>query len=265
MTSNELLHADLLDILFDNRNKQYGAYLLRRQYGRRLQLALGSALSLILLLFFLFRPGAASQPAAADNHTVVVQSVQIPEAKIKPLDPPKPPHRAAAPNTAPQANFTQNIKLVDHNVTAIPDQTHLQQSLISNTNTAGTGDPYLVPTPPSVGTNSTPPTPEPPKEALVQREPEFPGGLKAWQDFLSRNLSVPSELQAGERKTVIIRFQVSAEGQVTGFEVVQSGGTSYDAEVIRVLRKMPRWRPAIVNSQPAARSFTQPVSFVGEE
>ena len=63
----------------------------------------------------------------------------------------------------------------------------------------------------------------------------------------------------------MIKFLVSADGSVTGFEVLQSGGRIYDKEVIRVLKLMPRWKPAIQNNEPVSRSFTQPVIFVGSE
>lgn len=53
MTSNEILKADVLDILFDNRNKEYGAYALRKKYNTRLSMALGISLSAALLLFVL--------------------------------------------------------------------------------------------------------------------------------------------------------------------------------------------------------------------
>ena len=82
---------------------------------------------------------------------------------------------------------------------------------------------------------------------------------------MQKNLIAPEELEAGDKKMVAIRFQVSPEGVVTNFEVVQSAGKSFDNEVIRVLRKMPRWKPAIQNGQPVARAFTQPVTFVGVE
>jgi len=52
---------------------------------------------------------------------------------------------------------------------------------------------------------------------------------------------------------------------VTNFEVIQSAGGMYDNEVIRVLKKMPKWKPAIQNNQPVARYFTQPVTFMGLE
>ena len=84
-------------------------------------------------------------------------------------------------------------------------------------------------------------------------------------NFLQRNLNAPSELEPGEKKTVSIRFFVSVDGAITDFEIVQSAGKTFDSEVIRVLKKMPKWRPAIQHGQPIARAFTQPVTFVGME
>ena len=72
-------------------------------------------------------------------------------------------------------------------------------------------------------------------------------------------------IRAGREKNVAIRFQVSAEGIVTNFEIVQSAGRAFDNEVIRVLKKMPKWKPAIQNGQPIPKAFTQPVTFMGVE
>ncbi|MBA2746852.1 MAG: energy transducer TonB, partial [Flavisolibacter sp.] len=52
---------------------------------------------------------------------------------------------------------------------------------------------------------------------------------------------------------------------VNTFSILQSGGKAFDAEVIRVLKKMPKWKPAIQNGRPVAVSFSQPVTFVGVE
>jgi protein TonB len=98
---------------------------------------------------------------------------------------------------------------------------------------------------------------------MIRREPEFPGGTKAWLDFLNRHLTVPGDLEEGETITVMIRFEVGVDGTVKNFEVVQSGGKRFDSEVIRVLKKMPKWKPAIMDNVPVARYFTQPVTFMG--
>ena len=99
----------------------------------------------------------------------------------------------------------------------------------------------------------------------VESGPEFPGGREAWTVFLNRHLQTPDYLEPGEKKLVLIRFFVDTDGAVNGFKVLQSGGAVFDDEVIRVLRKMPRWKPAIQNGHPVAVSFTQPVTFVGVE
>src|SRR5690606_24460805 len=94
-------------------------------------------------------------------------------------------------------------------------------------------------------TNSNTMVEEAPVDILLSSEPEFPGGMKAWLKYLQRNLRIPDGLMAGETKTVLIRFKVDADGAVTGFEVLQSAGTEYDEEVMRVLKKMPKWKPAL--------------------
>ena len=83
--------------------------------------------------------------------------------------------------------------------------------------------------------------------------------------FLNRHLRTPDELEAGQKRTVLVRFAVSVEGSVTQFEIVQSGGPAFDNEVIRVLKKMPKWKPAVQNGQNVSVMFTQPVTFVAYE
>jgi len=265
MTSHEILRADLLDILFDKRNKDYGAYTLRKFYNNRLAVALGLALGAALLLILVGRLGGSREAVqAADREGVIIRTYEIPPVKEK-IEPPRPPKAQPATTKAvAQANLTTQIKMT--NTTTIADQDALKQAAVSNITVSGPPDIFHTPTPPAdPAPAAAPAAPEPPAEALIQREPEFPGGAKAWRDFLARNLQSPSSLEYGERKTVMIRFLVSQEGAVTGFEILQSAGSDYDGEVIRVLRRMPRWKPALVNSQPVARSFTQPVTFVGIE
>lgn len=264
MTSNEILQADLLDILFDNRNKQYGAYTLRRNYNYRLTLALGLSLSSVLLLFLLFpsgriRPGGIvhAQP------DVTVTTVDLPEPVKKIIPPPvtKTPQKQFS-----QQRFTKMIIVNKQTVDPPPDLRLLEQRLISTRTLEG---PPAVP-----GISMVEQDPPAPAKAEsensggfvpVEREPQFPGGQRAWLQFLQRNLVAPEELEAGERKTVSIRFFVAIDGAVTAFQVLQSAGKSFDNEVIRVLKKMPKWTPALQNGQPVARAFTQPVTFVGLE
>jgi periplasmic protein TonB len=264
MTSNEILKADVLDILFDNRNKQYGAYALRKNYNSRLGMALGISLSSVLLFFLFARMDRSSGPVVYDDRPEVVLDKIIPPGIKKPD--PIIPKQTTPPPAVKQRNFV-NVVIKQDNLVNNPmtTQDDLINSLISNQNVDGPA------------ANNIPIIKEPvvekpavkeevkPIDIAPSREPEFPGGQAAWMNFLQRNLNAPSELEAGQKKTVSIRFFVSVDGAITDFEVVQSGGKNFDNEVIRVLKKMPRWKPAIQNGQPIARAFTQPVTFVGME
>ncbi len=265
MNSNEILKADLLDILFEGRNKQYGAYTLRKYYSNRMMMSLGIALTGVLALLLLIpRNGTLTVKPPQAKEDLTLLTVVIPKDELKP-PPPAPPRPPVVPAVAQQA-FHDNFRLVDRT----PVNAMVAQDLIINVSDVtmdGSPEPvpYVAPALPPGKELGTMMQPNAPVDAPIQREPEFPGGLKAWLDFLQRNLEVPSALEAGEKKTVMIRFQVAADGTVTGFEVAKSGGRLYDNEVIRVLKRMPKWKPAIQNNIPVARSFTQPVTFVGVE
>lgn len=265
MTSNEILKADVLDILFDNRNKQYGAYALRKHYNNRLSMALGISLSAALLLFVLMSVNHSKKILAGINYSdsVVLKIIDLPK-DIKKIIPPK-PKEVVQPQVR-QKQFTTMILSNKKEIIPPPDIRDLTGADISNKTLDGpsaTGI-AVVQTPVVSNTGSS-------EQKTVsefkpdQKEPEFPGGAEAWLNFLRKNLVAPAELDAGEKKTVLIKFFVATDGTVTNFEVLQSAGKSFDNEVIRVLRKMPKWKPAIQNGQPVAKAFTQPVTFVGVE
>lgn len=267
MTSHEILQADMLDIVFDNRNKQYGAYVLRKHYNARLMQSLGMALGGVLFLFFLISgPGKVSDILSTpkEGKVVSMSDVKIPPKKIIPVAP-APPSAPRPPVATAQFTPYRITEIVKVPQTPMPNA-DFGKVAISDVTTTGVSGPPAVdpgPSPSSNGTAVDPPTDA--KPDVVQREPEFPGGAAAWNAFLQKNLQVPDQLEVGEKKTVMIRFQVSPEGSVTGFEVVQTAGKRYDEEVIRVLRKMPKWKPAIKDNLPVARYFTQPVTFMGVE
>ena len=268
MTSNEILKADVLDILFDNRNKQYGAYVLRKNYSTRLGTALLMAMAMVLLLLFFARPGAVPLATAVEKPDLVLHRVELPPP---PPTPPAPPEQRVTPPKPIAQNSYVNIKMVEEPDPAkkMKDLAEIEAAAIGTTHVEGTVDPLIQVAPQQAeasGAGAASVAEE--KETSfvpLERQPEFPGGPAAWANFLNKYLRTPGDLEAGEKKMVLISFMVDAEGSVTGFKVVQSGGTAFDNEVIRVLKKMPRWKPAIQNSHPVSVVFTQPVTFVGLE
>jgi periplasmic protein TonB len=105
--------------------------------------------------------------------------------------------------------------------------------------------------------------------AAVQEPASFPGGQKALLRFMENNIRDPRDEEDDPAQTVRVqvKFVVGKDGQPNDFNVIGSGGEKFDKEVIRVLRKMPKWKPARQHNQEVAMFFIMPVSFalIGDE
>lgn len=272
MTNNELLSASLLDILFDGRNKEYGAYALRRGYNRRLYTALGiglSVLSLFVGINALRNENDRSVFVPFIGEGVTIMPYEIPDETKKP-DPPKPLPQPVKPAALAVVDYT-TIKVVPDEEVEKPVSTQAEMDGKQIADQDKDGDEYTnaaQPGPPvPAGNGNTEQTiAVPPVYHLPeQANPEYPGGYDALLKFLSRNLGTPDELESGEKKMVKARFRVDTDGTVSLVEIEQSGGNVFDREVIRVCKKMPKWKPAIQNGVPVAVSYVLPVTFIGVE
>jgi TonB family protein len=90
----------------------------------------------------------------------------------------------------------------------------------------------------------------------------FPGGEEVWMNFLKRNLNPPAELKTNEKKVVQVQFIVNGDGSIKEVEIVQSAGPSFDKEVIRVLKRMPYWKPAVENGRRVNAVITKSITFI---
>lgn len=272
MTSKEILHAELLDILFENRNKEYGAYALRKNYDQRMI----SALVIMLLLAGVFSYFALSR----NNHFIESPlPVAIPEI-ITVIIPPKPddPEPTAIPPKTIRNKPVASVKSTnaiqiekDLLITDVPDQQELSEKIIDVINIDGElpADRNVVKqnkSNPGDGAAPTKPVEEV-SPGFIKEESgaAFPGGLSAFSSFLSKHLRAPADLSPGEKKTVLAQFKVDINGKISEIVILNSAGENYDKEVIRVLNKMPAWKPAVQNGHKTAIYFKQPVSFLGIE
>jgi TonB family protein len=96
---------------------------------------------------------------------------------------------------------------------------------------------------------------------VMNEEPaEFPGGQRAWLDFLSSNLQYPDSLQ-NIKGQVLLKFVISPKGTIETVEVIKSLHSILDQEAIRVIRKSPKWKPAKQNGKKVQTIITQPIGF----
>ncbi|WP_373803202.1 energy transducer TonB, partial [Bacteroides heparinolyticus] len=97
---------------------------------------------------------------------------------------------------------------------------------------------------------------------VVEQMPEFPGGLPALMRFLSENIKYPVLAQkAGTQGKVTISFVVDTEGNITNPEVVQGVDPLLDAEAIRVIAGMPKWKPGKQRGEVVNVRYALPVTF----
>jgi protein TonB len=266
MTNKEILQADLLDILFEHRNKLYGAYALRKTYSHRLGIALGVALSTVLLFILMSFINKKDNRKYDRNKEegVKVSTLILPEDKPKEPDQPK-----EKPKPPVATVDYQRFKIVENDKAdkEIVTMTDIVDADISNKTSPGEKPDGLA----NIKTESSgngDAVKEPEKSddsPLPSRDPSFPGGPAAWLTFLQRYLQAPADVEPGERIEVHVRFWIDVDGSVSRAEIIKSGGSAFDKEVLRVMKKMPKWEPALQAGRPIAVAYQQPVIFIGEE
>ena len=98
--------------------------------------------------------------------------------------------------------------------------------------------------------------------SVVDVMPEFPGGMKAQMEFMKNNLRYPEELRAkGTQGRVVVQFLVNKDGSISDAKVLRKVDPLMDAEALRVVNAMPRWKPGMQDGKPVAVKYTVPVLF----
>lgn len=265
MHSNSFLTSNLLDIIFENRNKDYGAYVLRKNYNKRLLKSLIMALAFISMFIFCLMLVRKSGPTKLSVISFVPDPFIIP---IKPVEK-KTESQKHLKSQVRSPKAADATPVIVDNVDNIPEQPPPTDVGIITSNT---GD-NLMPPSESPGTDNTgDEIKEPVKPALAAPDktipvsspevlPQFPGGLKELIKFLKRNLNTPQEMQEGEQIAVKVKFIVGYNGDLMGFDVVETGGEPFDNEVIKALKKMPKWIPGKANGENVSTYFILPVKF----
>lgn len=270
MDPQNMLRADPLDILFDDRNKSYGAYPLRKFYAKRLWISFGVTLTLVVIscgLYLRFRslPLTVRTIIIADP---ILESIDHP-LKIKP--PAWTTHAAAGRTVAQIRHVTLQIVPDQRDIKPIATTTELSQSVIGIKTTAGPADPGETPGPgnqkgSTLSADGGMSQGKPEIFTSAEVMPEFPGGIEALKRFLLRNLRMPeNSLEPGTRIQVMARFVVGPEGHVQDIEIMRPAGEAFDKEVRRVIEKMPDWKPGLQNHRAVAVYFTLPVNFENAE
>lgn len=275
MNSNLILKSDILDIIFEKRNKAYGAYILRKFYEDRLK----KALAIMILTAGAFLSFALIPQKS--NH-LVGRVYDIPKTELAKADETKPKELPKKPEV-PKKELRQNptpvsqvksvaaIKIVDDKVKTDTVRTIKENDVIGGTTvmTNVPGTPLVPPVPAAPGTMMTEPVKVDKTTPMGIREvdvpPAFPGGTEALLNFLRKHLNNPEPMTDGESVSVKVTFVVGYEGKLQSFKITEDGGDVFNKEVIRVLKKMPDWVPGKAKGENVSVYYTIPVKFTGTD
>jgi len=275
MEANKILKADILDILFEDRNKEYGAYELRKRYNKRIALAFVITLAIAVgfigysILAKQFRGKGDEQVKVSE---VVLQNVKEPEEQ-KPPPPPPPPPKTPPPPKVEMAKFTPPVIKKDEEVKKeeIPPVEKLEDTKIDVINQEGIKDQNIA-TPPPVDEGKK--VVEEPKvdenQIFTKVEIEAQVDQKQWIRWLQTQLQRPIEDAASNGMepgtyTVQVKFLVERDGSIADVHALNDPGFGLGKAAEDVVKKGPKWKPGIQNGKPVRSYHTQPITFVVQE
>ena len=264
----DLYKSEWLELVFDDRNKAYGAYDLRQHYAKNMVRAMGiTFLGLALLcgasIVLRSNPVAILHP----DKPVVVTLTSI----VIPKPPVTPPRRTAAPvepikpiTPIKTQQFTEMVVKPDPQAITPPKITELNNTAIGQTTTNGKpgGDSVLPDQ--NTGDGTAQPAPDNSVHNIIGLDamPEPVGGDKAWAKFLNKNLRFPAAAQEdGVSGRVILSFIIEKDGTLSNIVVDRPAGHGFDEEALRVLKLAKAWKPGTQNGQAVRVRFEIPINF----
>ena len=274
MDINKILSSDILDIIFDGKNKQYGAYDLRKTYNKRLTKALLFTAALAALIFFasLLYAKVFNKTGSEQLDVLDTQLAEIKKETPPPPPPPPPPPKAPPPPEINQIKFTPPKIVKDEEVKEDEKIEEIKEDQVISTKTVESDnkDAKVEVAPEGNGTVVDVKKDDEENKiwTKVEKEAEYPGGDAAWRSYLMNNLRgevpVDNGANAGVYQ-VIVKFIVSKDGSLSDISCESDPGYGMCSEAVRVIKKTKSWRPANQNGREVNAYRRQPITFQVEE
>jgi protein TonB len=238
------------EIIFENRNKSYGAYDLRKRYKSALSLSIlgTTALSAILITTLSFTPKESNTTLRPENYIINLTKQTDPLIVPPPVLNPPSGLIKAINNLAPKVVTDSSESTPFIPITDIINASVQNGSI---TDSAASADPVIQVMPP-----------EEKIFIVVEENPEYPGGNPALFKFISENLIYPPEAENNKiQGRVILKFVVNTNGSVDRIEILRGIDPLLDNEAIRVVKALPKFKPGKQGGVAVPVWFTLPVLF----
>ncbi|MBU6342663.1 MAG: TonB family protein [Bacteroidetes bacterium] len=265
--------GDMLDIIFANRNKAYGAYQLRRDYPKYLGRAVVFGLLLIVFLFAFPYIMTAVRGLVPEDKPVEVVAELGPPPDIDPNNPPPPPPPpppTPPPPTRSTVKFVPPVIKKDNEVAEEEQKT--VEELIEKKEDIGAetkkGNDEAAPTieenPSELQVIEEPKVVEEKTYEMfdIQKPPSFPGGDAELMKYLNKNIEYPALAKENNiQGSAVLTFVVNKDGSVSDVTIIKDPGGGCGKEAVRVVKNMPKWSAGEANGHPVKVRFTLPVRF----
>lgn len=274
MAKIDLISNEWADIVFQGRNKVYGAYQLRKGTGKRniwsmVFVAAVAAVAYLGLAAYNSYQAAQKAKFEAEMEASLIETKK--EAKVeKKTETPKVEQVQKVEKVKSSIAFTPPVIKKDSEVK--PEEEMKTQDELKETKTAigafdVKGNDEAGGTVLKAVENIA--TPEPPKQEeqnkvfdVVEQQPQYPGGMGALNQWLGSNIKYPvMAAENGIEGRVVVQFVVERDGSVSGVHVVRGVDPSLDKEATRVVSAMPKWIPGKQNGSAVRVKYTVPVTF----
>jgi protein TonB len=265
MNDKALNITDITDIIFTNKNKDYGAYVLRKSYNKYVTWSViaGS------LFFILATAGPVIYKSLKPKEVIKpkrIISIDISQLSEPPsIDKAPPPPTVEAPPLKSTIQFLPPVvkpdeQVKDEVVPTVEELKKVDPGAKTQEGQVGGVDYSLVETQEKI-------VDEPKKEeaqvfTYVEEMPTFPGGDEALYAFVGKQIVYPEiAKRAGVEGKLYIQFVVRTDGKVTDVNVQKGIGAGCDEEAVRVVKSMPNWKPGRQNGHPVNVRISIPIVF----
>lgn len=274
MSKSSIYEASWTDLVFENKNKEYGAYQLRQENSKNTITALFLALLLLatigsvsmLINKFKGEPIIETDP----NLSVPLTPVDLTPIPVQPEQPKQaaPPQQTSAVAPEPDLHQLTNPVVTTSDQAVDNIATNAQNTPV--TDNAGSGDgPAVTNALPGGGGDAVAPTVADPGNTVLtvtslDKLPEFPGGMAKFYTYVGNNFNRP-ELDAERTLRVYVSFVIERDGSITDIMVKNDPGYGIGKEAIRVLKSLKtKWIPGVLNGKPVRTAYNLPITIKTE-
>jgi periplasmic protein TonB len=262
----DLYRSEWLELVFDDRNKEYGAYDLRKHYSGNLVKAMGITFVGVSLLFiacgvlFKYQPVEIIKevPVTLDPRIIVIPP-KVEQPKPITHQTPKPALQVAT------TKYTIYVPKPDIQTLNPPTTEEISKSAIGTETVKGpetTGNAPVKST--GTGDGTAPKANNDPVSTIgLDIMPEPNGGSEAWLRFLQKNIRYPGQaMDDNVQGRVFLSFIIERDGHLSNITVDRGPGHGLDDEALRVLKLAPAWKPGKQNGQAVRVKYTIPINFI---